>query len=136
MIRQFCWRVIMIKLNQFLLLLFFSTFLYSDDRSDVASGRFIHDSQNFNHQQYQDGPSGQDTGFYAQTGARYCFGALTDKEYVQMFQQAIVGEIVCRQIFHMSIAQKEHMKRLSYDDFVKALLLRNDLSEQKIGKKQ
>lgn len=58
----------------------------------------------------------------------------SNKDYEQLFIQAIVSEIACQEAFHMTLAQKKQMKRLSYDNFVSSLLQRQDLSNESVMK--
>lgn len=119
-------------IRHFLLSLSLFTFVYSHEKSGAGSAQPVYDFQNFNYQQFQYNQLQQDISFYADTKVQSSFGNVSNAEYREILKQAVVHEIVCRQVFHMSIAQKEQMKRLSYDDFVQALLLRDDLSDQAI----
>lgn len=118
-------------LIQYFLLLFFSIFLYSYEKLSAQYVQPI-DFQCLSQQPYQYDQAEQAGNFHVRVENSSSCAVITAQEYVHALKQTIINEIVCRQIFHMTIIQKEQMKQLNYDDFVKALLLRDDLSDQAI----
>ena len=105
------------------------SYLYSqNDKHDVDQSVYFSMDSSAVHNVKQK----PEQGVYVSSATNSLYHDLSDQEYQNLFMQAVRSEMVCRQIFHMSLAQKEQMKRLSYDDFVTDLLARNDLSDQAI----
>lgn len=105
------------------------SYLYSqNDKHDVDQSVYFSMDSSAVHNVKQK----PEQGVYVSSATNSLYHDLSDQEYQNLVMHAVRSEMVCRQIFHMSLAQKEQMKRLSYDDFVTDLLARNDLSDQAI----
>lgn|GEM_PF-1601397 len=55
---------------------------------------------------------------------------LVSKSVDEIYAHMVHEEMLCRQKYHMTLQVKKQMQKLSYDDFVQALLGREDLSDQ------